>query len=549
MATGMTNKLFYGDNLDVLREHIADESVDLIYLDPPFNSNASYNILFKSPAGAGADASIEAFDDTWSWGPAASSALMDITQSGNHALHTLMQAMKTAIGENAMMAYLAMMAVRLVELHRVLKPTGSLYLHCDPTASHYLKLVLDAVFGPKLFQNEIIWKRTHAHGDSRLRFASVTDTILFYAKSDEHQFNRAYMDYPDAYLEKYYRYADDDGRRYQLVSLRSPSPRPNLRYDYKGVSPHVNGWAVSKEKMAKLDAEGRLRFPDKPGQTIREKYYLDEMPGVPVTDLWDDIPPINSQAQERLGYPTQKPRALLERIIAASSSAGGMVLDPFCGCGTAVDAAQKLGRQWIGIDITHLAIGLVEKRLREGYGNAVQFETIGVPRDLASAQRLAADDPHQFQAWITLALGGWPWMGGKKGGDKGVDGYFYYVGDNGQTETGVISVKAGNNINPGMVRDLGRVMERDGHALGLFVCAALPTKGMEAEANSHGLFETHFGGATLEAQRYPKLQIFTLAELFQDRRPKLPPLVSPNRRAARVETRASHKEGAQGSLI
>jgi site-specific DNA-methyltransferase (adenine-specific) len=273
------------------------------------------------------------------------------------------------------------------------------------------------------------------------------------------------------------------------------------------------------------------------------------MPGVPVTDLWDDIPPINSQAQERLGYPTQKPRALLERIIAASSSAGGMVLDPFCGCGTAVDAAQKLGRQWIGIDITHLAIGLVEKRLREGYGNAVQFETIGVPRDLASAQRLAADDPHQFQAWITLALGGWPWMGGKKGGDKGVDGYFYYVGDNGQTETGVISVKAGNNINPGMVRDLGRVMERDGHALGLFVCAALPTKGMEAEANSHGLFETHFGGATLEAQRYPKLQIFTLAELFQDRRPKLPPLVSPNRRAARVETRASHKEGAQGSLI
>lgn len=538
----MTNKLFYGDNLDVLREHVADESVDLIYLDPPFNSNASYNILFKSPAGAGADASIEAFDDTWSWGPAASSALMDITQSGNHALHTLMHAMKTAIGENAMMAYLAMMAVRLVELHRVLKPTGSLYLHCDPTASHYLKLVLDAVFGPKLFQNEIIWKRTHAHGDSRLRFASVTDTILFYAKSEDHMFNRAYMTYPDAYLAKYYRYADDDGRKYQLVSLRSPSPRPNLRYDYKGVAPHANGWAVSQEKMAQLDAEGRLRFPEKSGQTIREKYYLDEMPGVPVTDLWDDIPPINSQAQERLGYPTQKPRALLERIITASSNPGDVVLDPFCGCGTAVDAAQKLSRRWTGIDITHLAIGLIEKRLREGYGDAVQFETIGVPKDLASAQRLAADDPHQFQAWITLKLGGWPWMSGKKGGDKGVDGYFYYVGEGGQTETGVISVKAGGNVNPGMVRDLGRVMQRDGHKLGLFVCAVLPTKGMVEEANSHGLVETEFG-------RFPALQTFTLAELFRDRRPKLPPLVSPNRRAPRVETRASHKAGAQGSLI
>lgn len=307
-------------------------------------------------------------------------------------------------------------------------------------------------------------------------------------------------------------------------------------------------WRYSKERMDELIAAGRI-VQTRPGAVPQYKRYLDEMPGVPLQNIWTDIPIINNRSKEMLGYPTQKPVALLERIISTSSNPGDLVLDPFCGCGTAIDAAQKLGRQWIGIDITHLAIGLVEKRLREGYGDAAQWETIGVPKDLASAQKLAADDPHQFQAWITLQLGGWPWMGGKKGGDKGVDGYFYYVGDNGATKTGVISVKAGGNVNPGMVRDLGRVMARDGHDLGVFVTAALPTRGMEEEAHSHGLFETHFGGDVTQTQRYPKLQLFTLAELFQDRRPKLPPLVSPNRRAPRVETRASHQRGAQGELI
>lgn len=541
------NLLFYGDNLDVLRDHVAGESVDLVYLDPPFNSNASYNILFRSPAGAGADASIEAFDDTWSWGPAASSALMDITESGNHKLHSLMQAMRTAIGENAMMAYLAMMAVRLVELHRVLKPTGSLYLHCDPTASHYLKLVLDAVFGLENYRNEIVWKRTSSHGNVSASYGDVTDTIFYYSKGPNPTWNRPMMPLSDRHVAEKYNLIDENGRRYTTRDLRNPGVRPNLRYEYtasngKTYQPHPNGWSFTKEKMAEYDRAGLLHFPRNNEGRLRLKLYLDERPGKPMQTLWDDIPPVNSQAQERLGYPTQKPRALLERIISASSNPGDVVLDPFCGCGTAVDAAQKLGRRWIGIDVTHLAIGLIEKRLREGYGDAVQFETIGVPRDLASAQRLAADDPHQFQAWITLKLGGWPWMGGKKGGDKGVDGYFYYVGCGGQTETGVISVKAGNNVNPAMVRDLWGVMQRDGHKLGLFVSAALPTRGMEQEAASHGLVETEFG-------RFPALQIFTLAELFSNRHPMLPPLVSPNRRAPRVETRASHQPDAQGSLI
>jgi site-specific DNA-methyltransferase (adenine-specific) len=541
------NRLYYGDNLDVLRAHVGDQSVDLVYLDPPFNSNASYNILFKSPTGAGADASIEAFDDTWSWGPAASAALMDITESGNHGLHVLMQAMHTAIGENAMMAYLAMMAVRLVELHRVLKASGSLYLHCDPTASHYLKLVLDAVFGAENYVNEIIWKRTSAHSNVYKAFGGITDTIFFYAKSRERVWNQQYRAASNETEAAAFPHADADGRRWRSENMRNPGIRPNLHYSYtasNGVTyqPHPNGWTVTLEKMRQYDRDGRLHFPKNPGGRLRRKFYADETPGVKLQNLWDDIPPIGAQAQERLGYPTQKPRALLERIISASSDPGDIVLDPFCGCGTAVDAAQKLGRRWIGIDVTHLSIGLIEKRLHEGYGDAVEFETIGVPKDIASARRLAAEDPHQFQAWITLKLGGWPWRGGKKGGDKGVDGYFYYVGEGGRTETGVISVKAGNNVNPAMARDLSGVMRRDGYKLGLFVSAASPTKGMEQEADSHGLIETEFG-------RFPALQIFTLADMFRGGRATLPPLVSPNRRATRVETRPSHQAGAQGSFI
>jgi site-specific DNA-methyltransferase (adenine-specific) len=536
------NKLYYGDNLDVLREHLADESVDLIYLDPPFNSNASYNILFKSPAGAGADASIEAFDDTWAWGPTASSALMDITQSGNHKLHVLMQAMKTAIGENAMMAYLAMMAVRLVELHRVLKDTGSLYLHCDPTASHYLKLVLDAVFGNENYINEVIWKRYGAHNDvgqGSKHYGRVHDTIFMYAKSSDRTWNQIFGPYDPEYIKTTYRLDDGDGKKYTTTPMTGPggAEKGNPVFEWNG---HTRAWRYSKETIQRLHDEGKLHY-SKTGYA-RQKLYLDEAKGVPVQDLWTDIAALTGSMQERLNYPTQKPRALLERIIAASSNPGDVVLDPFCGCGTAVDAAQKLGRRWIGIDVTHLAIGLIEKRMREGYGDDLPFETIGSPKDLASAQRLAVDDPHQFQHWITLKLGGYPWMGGKKGGDKGVDGYFYYIGEGGATETGVISVKAGGNVNPNMVRDIGRVMARDGHKLGLFVTATLPTKGMAEEAASHGLIETEFG-------RFPALQTYTLAELFADKRPRLPPLVSVNRKAARVEVRASHQTGSQGSLI
>ncbi|WHO38738.1 site-specific DNA-methyltransferase [Sphingobium sp. AP49] len=571
-GNGTVDRLYYGDNLDILRAHITDESVDLVYLDPPFNSNASYNILFRSPAGTGADASIEAFDDTWSWGPAAAGALMDITNSGNHRLYVLMQAMRTAIGENAMMAYLVMMAVRLQELHRVLKSSGSLYLHCDPTASHYLKLVLDAVFGVENFRSEIIWRRTSSHNKLSTQFGPVHDTIFFYSRSRDIIFHPGRTPHLRKYISGAFRYSDDRGA-YRLNELTGAGIRagasglPWMGYDPTARSRH---WAIpaSLKALLPLDqqdappqqmldllhqagevvlsASGRPTYKQRLGQgTVYQDIWayqpgtdgclIDTEEGIDADVKWLD------SEDEKLGYPTQKPIGLLERIIAASSNPGDVILDPFCGCGTAVDAAQKLGRRWIGIDITHLAIGLIEKRLREGYGNAARFETIGSPRDLASAQRLAVDDPHQFQHWITLKLGGWPWMGGKKGGDKGVDGYFYYVGEGGQTRTGVISVKAGHNVNPAMVRDLGRVMQRDGHRIGLFVCAAAPTRGMEQEADSHGLVQTEFG-------RFPALQIFTLAELFVDRHPRLPPLVSPNRKAPRIETRVSHQPGAQAGL-
>jgi site-specific DNA-methyltransferase (adenine-specific) len=368
------------------------------------------------------------------------------------------------------------------------------------------------------------------------------DVILFYTKSGRFTFNTQYTDYGPEQLARFK--PDESGRLYKAENLTFSSTSRARQFTWRGTTPPPNrSWGASLEQLEQWWAEGRiLTRRDGSPRMDGLKVFLDETKGKPVGTNWTDVRRVGNTSGERLGYPTQKPVALLERIISASSNPGDVVLDPFCGCGTAVDAAQKLERRWIGIDITHLAIGLIEKRLREGYGDTVRFETIGSPRDLASAERLAADDPHQFQQWITLRLGGYPWMGGKKGGDRGVDGYFYYVGAGGQTETGVISVKAGGNVNPSMVRDLGGVMERDRHRIGLFLCAAAPTRGMAEEARSHGLIETEFG-------RFPALQIFTLADLFQDRHPRLPPLVSPNRRATRVEMRSSHQRDAQKTLI
>jgi DNA modification methylase len=351
------NLLYYGDNLDVLRRHVADESVDLVYLDPPFNSNATYNVLFAEHGGEKAASQIKAFEDTWSWDDEAARTYFETVQAGGEVAKAL-TAFYTLLGESNMMAYLAMMAPRLVELRRVLKPTGSIYLHCDPTASHYLKLLMDAVFGAQQFLNEVVWKRTGSHS-SALRWGPVHDDILCYAKvAGHHVWNRPYVPLSDKHRQQHYRNADADGRVFTRGELTAPGVRhgqsgaPWRGFDVTAIGRH---WMTTVEKLDVLDAEGRIYFPPEGGwpRFIR---YEDESKGRAIGDVWEDIPPINMRALERLGYPTQKPEPLLERIIAASSNEGDVVLDPFCGCGTAIAVAQRLKRRWIGIDITHLVI-------------------------------------------------------------------------------------------------------------------------------------------------------------------------------------------------
>ena len=539
----MSNTLYYGDNLHVLREHVKDESVDLIYLDPPFNSNANYNILFKSPEGHNSDAQIEAFEDSWHWNDSAEAAFDGVMKSGNTAAFELLRAMRGFLGENDMMAYLAMMAVRLLELHRVLKPTGSLYLHCDPTASHYLKLLLDGVFGPLNFRNEIIWKRTSAHSNATRRLASVHDVIFAYSKGANPTWNQVFAPYSAAYVAEHFVHHDADGRRFRRSDLVNPGVRPNLRYDFHASNgriykPHSNGWKVSLEVMKKLDAENRLFFPAKEDARLRKKIYLDESPGVPASDVWDDLAPIHAAAAERLGYPTQKPLALLERIIAASSNPGDVVLDPFCGCGTAVHAAQKLGRQWLGIDVTHLAISLIEKRMKDAVPG-IAFHVEGRPQDLAAALDLAERDKYQFQWWAVSLVDALPFGGKKKGADGGIDGLIYFKPDGKRTEKALVSVKGGKNVSVTMIRDLHSAMEREKAPMGVFLCAGEPTAPMRTEAAAVGLFESEATG-----KKYPRLQILSLADLFAGKRPDIPWVDGTVLKSAKREDMSS-----QGSLL
>ena len=519
-----TNMLYYGDNLDILREYIADESVDLIYLDPPFNSNRSYNVLFKHEGGAESEAQVQAFEDTWHWAGAAETYQYLITQAPP-AVSEMIGAMYKFIGPSQMMAYLVMMAARLVELHRVLKPTGGLYLHCDPTASHYLKVLLDTVFGARNYRNEIVWKRTSSHNDTRQRFADVSDTLLYYAKSPQHKFNVLYGTYSQKYVDTFYVHQDPDGRRWRRGNLSSPNPRPNLMYEYKGWQPPVNGWRVSRKRMEELEAAGRLHFPKNPQGRIQLKQYLDEMPGSAITSVWDDIPPIHALAAERLGYPTQKPVALLERVISASSNPGDVVLDPFCGCGTTIAAAQRLGRTWIGIDITHLAIALQKYRLKSAF-NLVEgkdYRVIGEPVDLASAQQLASESRYQFQWWaLSLVqaqpLGGDGGRQGKKGADRGIDGIITFIDDaSGKPKRVLVQVKSGH-VNSATIRDLRGVVEREGGAIGVLITLEAPTQPMVTEAAAAGFYSSPNWG------NFPRLQILTVDGLLHGRqRLEMPP--------------------------
>jgi DNA modification methylase len=490
------NHLFYGDNLAVLRKEIADESVDLIYLDPPFNSNATYGILFKEPDGRASNAQIEAFEDSWHWNDSAEEAFDQVARSGNTKAFDLLNAMRGFLGDNDMMAYLAMMAVRLLELHRVLKPTGSLYLHCDPTASHYLKLLLDGVFGHKAYRNEIVWDYSFRLMDLPHFFNRKHDVILFYGKSA--------------------------GSRFAMP--KTPWTRSEL--------------LASRRQAVHVDEAGVewIWMPGGKGHSKNKLRRIDDIlaGGKAMSDVWP-MPILSSSSKERFGYPTQKPVALLERIIAASSREGDVVLDPFCGCGTAVHAAQKLGRQWIGIDVTHLAISLIEKRMRDAFP-AVMFSVEGTPTDLASARDLALRDKYQFQWWAVSLVDALPFGGRKKGADGGIDGLIYFndhdvAAGKMVTHRAIVSVKGGLNPDVTMVETLAATIAREKAPIGVLIMNARPTREMERRAAAVGIYRAGVD------ETFPRLQILTLADLFQGKRPRIPNVDrAAFRRAAREAT-------------
>jgi len=537
------NTLFYGDNLKILREYIPDESVDLIYLDPPFNSSRSYNVLFKDESGREAESQIMAFDDTWHWGESAAQQYEALISSAPPHVAAMIGALRQFIGANQMMAYLVMMAGRLVELHRVLKPTGSLYLHCDPTASHYLKIILDTIFGVGNFRTEIIWKRSTAHSDTkqgRQQHGRIHDVVLFYTKSNTWTWNPVYLPYDLEYVDQFYSHVEEGtGRRYALDNLTAAKPGGDTLYEWKGVKPYKGRfWAYSKDRMAQFEREGRLYYT-KTGMP-RYKRYLDEMPGVPIQDLWLDIPP--ALGAQDLGYPTQKPLALLERIIQASSSPGDWVLDPFCGCGTAVAAAQKLGRRWIGIDITHLSISLQKYRLESMFPN-LTVRVVGEPEDLGAARKLAQDDRYQFQWWALSLVRAKPVGGaagvrqGKKGSDKGVDGVITFMDDrSGKAKRVLVQVKSGH-VKSGDVRDLIGALQNEDAALGVFISLEAPTREMEAAAHAAGFYDSPGWG-----KKYPRLQLLTIEDLLKGKTVNMPPTAQTFKQAPRADKAAEMKQ-------
>ena len=545
------NTLFYGDNLNILREYIASESVDLIYLDPPFNSSRSYNVLFKDERGVDSESQITAFEDTWHWNQIAEQTYRELVTTSPERVSQLIGALRAIVGTSQMMAYLVMMTVRLVELHRVLKNTGSLYLHCDPTASHYLKIILDTIFGPQHFRNEIIWKRQSAHSDAKTKFPDVADIILFYVKSKETKFSPQYGLHDPSYIENFYRFDDNDGRgRYSLADMASPNPRPNMMYEWMNFPYPTKGWRYQRETMQKLHDDKRIWYPQYKDGTFdttkrpRLKRYLKEQEGSIITNIWTDIQPLHDVAAERLGYPTQKPLTLLERIITASSNPGDIILDPFCGCGTAIAAAQKLERNWIGIDITHLSIALQKYRL-EAMFPGIKFKVVGEPTDYGAAKQLAQDDRYQFQWWALSLIKAKPLGGqegskvGRKGSDRGIDGVITFIDDNTDKPKRVlVQVKSGT-VKSGDVRDLRGAVERESAALGVFITLESATREMTTEAVSAGFY--HSPGWHKD---YPRIQILTIGELLKGVGVQMPPQFGTFKQASKVK----HDEGQQPAL-
>ena len=573
----MTNTLYYGDNLDILREHVPDESVDLVYLDPPFNSNASYNVLFKEQSGEESPAQIRAFNDTWQWTQESqrtfeNEIMLNLATPAN--VRDMIDAFRKFIGSNAMMAYLVMMTPRLVELRRVLKPTGSIYLHCDPTASHYLKVLMDAVFGKENFRSEIVWKRSNAHNKITKQYGPIHDTILFYSKGRSFYFAPGTRSLMRGYVEDWFTSQDEKGR-YRTNMLTGPGTRTGTSgQPWRGFDPTSVGrhWAIPASVRHFLPDEsvdwttqqildflldsGAIYIPrDGAGQPKYKQYVSN---GVFYQDVWAYQPYTNGtlyeaeesidedvkwleRGDERLGYPTQKPIGLLERIISSSSKEGDVVLDPFCGCGTAIAAAQKLNRQWIGIDITHLAVALMKNRLKTTFNilPGQDYQVVGEPVDVGSARALAEQDRYQFEFWAMSLLEAFPREQKKRGADQGVDGVVYFIdGPRRAVNKAVVQVKSGRVSSP-LIRDLVGTVEREKAAMGLFITLEEPTRDMRTEAVSAGFYHSD-----LWQMDYPKIQIRTVGELLEGKGfevPRHPQTYQPAQRITRLE-------GEQGRL-
>jgi site-specific DNA-methyltransferase (adenine-specific) len=491
----MVNQLYYGDNLEVLRRYIKDESVDLCYIDPPFNSKRNYNQIYNN-IGSEDKAQAQAFIDTWEWDDRAIQGIHEIIDN-YHGLFTqqcidLITGLSKVLGKGSLLAYLVSMTLRITEIHRVLKPTGSFYLHCDPTASHYLKLVLDAVFCAQGgdFLNEIVW----CYGErclSKRYFNKKHDIIFLYSKkSDYHIFNYQLIaeEYSEA-TKKKFKYVDENGRRFRLRGRNVPE-------------------AGHLRRKTDISLEYECEY------TYRQ--YLDESDGVLAKD-WIEISFINQAAKERLGYPTQKPEALLERIIQASSNENDIVLDAYCGCGTTVAVCQRLNRQWIGIDITYQSISLILKRLEDSFGQGVlgQIKLNGIPQDIESAIALAnkADDRtrKEFEKWAILTYtNNRAVINTKKGSDQGIDGVVYFQGDKNDPEKIIFQVKSGK-VKSGDIRDLIGTMTLENASMAIFITLENPTKDMLKTAKSAGFYRSQY-----MTQSCDKIQIVTVKDIIEN---------------------------------
>jgi DNA modification methylase len=558
------NRLLFGDNLKWLRDTkvFPESSVDLVYLDPPFNSNANYNVLFKEASGEASQAQFHAFTDTWNWADAAQTYAEFVDTCENTAVVELVEALHSFLKNTPMMAYLAMMAPRLVELHRVLKPTGSLYLHCDPTASHYLRMLLDGIFGAENFLNEIIWRRSGSHNSAK-RNGPIHDTIFFYAKTEEYTWNKIYRPYLKGYVESFFKDEDEKGKFRSQTLTGSGTRKGESGKVWRGFNPTVKGrhWAfpgaLAEElgiehlsQHEKLDYLADNGFLAKTVDGLPEyRQYLHSSKGALAQDIWGYQPYTNGCLQgtddcidqdvkwlekrgggEKLGYDTQKPQALLERIIEASTNPGGVVLDPFCGCGTTVHAAQKTGRQWIGIDVTYLAINLIKRRLKEAFGDDVQFEEKGQPTDFGSAKELASLDKWQFQQWALSLIDARPRSEGEgKGADRGVDGMLYFYESKEKREKILVQVKGGGVKRDDIATLLGDVNNQK-FVAGILITLERPTKPMREEAADAGRYESK----VWHDKDYPKIQILTVEGLLAGtERLDAPPQANPFGKAER----------------